>query len=291
MLKKVILLSVLCSLLLPKLYGQQPSPINIIYSPRVNTFAISGVGGGNLYELNAEKSSTSGQIALDWNIGLNNRNVRGYRRRNITDKLRTLTTVFKYNPLVKSSYIASDTIELRKIAFTDNECQLMFGVRLNGLKLLGSDGNAKLLTSFFGDFTTTPYDMERSLFNNTGFRTFNLNIGGQIGWLTNTEFGLVGLILSPQINYINIYDNKIGDTSFEEMAKSNTNLSRNLLGLGGKLLVPLNDFSFFIDFRRYFPISNAHTIEDLSDRMIFSFGGVATGTVFKTKTKEEKATK
>lgn len=53
------------SLLTLNLWAQQPSPIGILYNPRVNKFAISGVGGGNAYEFSAAKSSTSGQVSFD----------------------------------------------------------------------------------------------------------------------------------------------------------------------------------------------------------------------------------
>lgn len=79
-------------------WAQQPSPIGIIFNPRVNTFAISGVGGGNLYEFSASNNSTSGQMAIDWNVALSN----GLTKRTRKEKLQTLTTIFKYNPLFTS---------------------------------------------------------------------------------------------------------------------------------------------------------------------------------------------
>ena len=229
--------------------AQQPSPISIIYNPRVNTFAISGVGGGNLYELNAEKSATSGQVALDWNIALNHHTVKeeGFwsYKKEPNEKLRTLTTVFKYNPLLKVSYLAGDSVDLRKVAFIDNEFQVLFGIRYNNLIASKADENAKFLLTGFSDFSTTPYKLTGSAMGNTGFRTFNINIGGQLGYLTNTDFGLVGAVFSPQVGYINVYEDKAGGKSFEELAKANTDISRNLMGVGGKLMIPINDFSFF----------------------------------------------
>ncbi len=271
-------------------FGQQASPISIIYNPRVNTFAISGVGGGNLYEFSADKSSSSGQVALDWNVALNRQNTKkegvfSYEKQP-NEKLKTLTTIFKYNPLLKVNYTSGDSVDLRKMAFIDNEFQFLFGLRFNNLIASGADENAKFLISAFTDFSSTPYNLNGSPVGNPGFRTFNLNTGGQFGYLTNTDFGLVGAVFSPQVNYIHVYEEKAGGKSFEELAKANTDISHNIMGFGGKLMIPLNDFSFFIELRKYFPLGSNQPINGLTDRAVFSIGGVATGTVFKTKTKE-----
>lgn len=113
-------------------------------------------------------------------------------------------------------------------------------------------------------------------------------MGYQFGYITNTDFGLVGFTISPQVNYMYIDDNKSNGTSFEELNKTTEKLSRNILGAGCKINIPLNDFCFFFELRRYFPLDNSVDIRGLTDRAIISFGGVVTGTVFKTKTKEVK---
>jgi len=266
-------------------YGQQPSPIGILFNPRVNTFAISGVGGGNLYELTAQKSSTSGQVAFDWNIGLAD----GQTRKTNKDKFTTLTTIFKYNPFLQANYVSGDSIEMRKLAFVDNEFQILLGFRLSNIREIGTDNNSKLINLFFVDASMAPYSLAKSVDPlNTGFKNFNINAGYQFGYITNTDFGLVGFTISPQINYIYIYDNNVNGTSFEELNRVSTKLSRNILGGGFKINIPLNDFCFFFEARKYFPLDNSSNIKGLTDRTIFSFGGVATGTVFKTKTKETK---
>lgn len=282
---KTVFLTVIVTLFTTEVFCQQPSPIGIIFNPRVNTFAISGVGGGNLYELTAKKSSTSGQVALDWNIGLKD----GKTKKKSKDKLTTLTTIFKYNPFLQANYVTGDSIELRKIAFVDNEFQMLLGFRLTNLKSMANDNNSKSINMFFADASMAPYELKYSINPlNSGFRNFNINLGYQIGYYTNTDFGLVGFTFSPQINFINIYENRSNGTSFEELNNSTVALSRNLLGGGFKINIPLNDFCFFFEARKYFPLDNSNSINGLTDRTIFSFGGVATGTVFKTKTKESR---
>jgi hypothetical protein len=282
---KITIFLFVVTIMTTKAFCQQPSPIGIIFNPRVNTFAISGVGGGNLYELTAKNSSTSGQVALDWNIGLKDSRTKKTGK----DKLTTLTTIFKYNPFLQANFVTGDSIELRKIAFVDNEFQMLLGFRLTNLTTMGTDNNSKLLNMFFADASMAPYELKYSANPlNTGFRNFNINLGYQVGYITNTDFGLVGFTFSPQLNFINIYENQSNGSAFEELNISNERLSRNILGGGLKINIPLNDFCFFFEVRKYFPLDNSRQIIGLTDRAIFSFGGVATGTVFKTKTEESK---
>ncbi len=263
--------------------AQQASPIGILFNPRVNKFAVSGVGGGNVYEFTANKNSTSGQVAIDWNIALSN----GYTSVRNKEKLTTLTTIFKYNPLLQANYVSGDSIELKKLAFVDNEFQFLLGLRLVSLRAMGIDNNSKFLNSFFVDGSMAPYELISS-YNplNKGFKNFNINVGYTLGYITNTDFGLIGITFSPQANFIGIYENESNGRAFEELSKSSLNLSKNILGGGGKVNVFLNDFCFFFEIRKYSPLYNSRTINGLTDRAIFSVGGVATGTVFKTKTKE-----
>jgi hypothetical protein len=267
-----------------ELSGQHLSNARMIFTPRVNRFAVSGVGGGNLYEFSAENPSSSGQISVDWNIPLNLK-VKSYGSR---EKLKTLTTVFKYNPFLRANYLSGDSSEIRKIAFVDNEFQMMLGFRYNSIRTFGQEGVAKFLMSYFADLTTAPYEIINSPTNSKGFRNFNIILGGQFGYMTNLDFGLLGVTLNPQFSYINIYDNKSGDRGFEELAGASGNLDRSYFGYGGKLVVYLNDFAVFFEGRRYYGKNSQKIISDFNDRAIFSIGGVATGTVFKNKTKEDR---
>jgi hypothetical protein len=261
-------------------FCQQPSPIDIMYSPRDNTFAISGVGGGNLYELKTAKSSTSGQISLDWNIALQD----GETRKSYRDKQTTLTTVFKYNPLGQAKYNAGDTLDNRKIAFIDNELQMLLGFRVSSLSGMGSDDAAKFLRSFFVDAAMTPFSLLDSVNKlNTGFKNFNINFGFQFGYITNTSFGKVGFMINPQIDYIYLYEDNIGSRSFEALNHSSINMASNIIGAGVKIYIPINDFSFFFEARKYKALNNPVTIPGLTDRPVISFGAVATGNVFNTE--------
>jgi hypothetical protein len=213
----------------------------------------------------------------------------GRTRKTRKEKLSTLTTIFKYNPFLQANYVTGDSLELRKVAFVDNEFQMLVGFRLTNLKTIGIDRNSKSVSMIFADASMAPYELKNSINPlNSGFRNFNINIGYQIGYITLTDFGLVGFTISPQINFINIYENSSMGKSFEELNQTNESLSRNILGSGFKINIPLNDFCFFFEYRKYSPLDNSTRIIGLTDRGIFSFGGVATGTVFKTKTKESK---
>ncbi|MCA6364886.1 MAG: hypothetical protein IM638_17780 [Bacteroidetes bacterium] len=266
------------------LSAQQPSPIGMIFNPRVNTFAISGVGGGNMYEFTLANSSTSGQVTFDWNLALKDR-----QTKKGNDKFTTLLTLFKYNPFLKKNYISGDSLGLEKLAFIDNEFQFFLGLRVITVSESGQDKNARFMRSWFFDASTVNFNLKSSISPlNTGFRNFNLNAGFQIGYINNTDFGKVGVNISPQINYIYIYENRNGGKSLEELVLSSSNFSRNILGGGVKLNIPLNDFNIFFEGRSYFPLDNSTPIPGLTERVIFSIGGIATGNVFKSRTKEEK---
>jgi len=266
-------------------FGQQPVPIGLVFSPRINKFAISGVGGLNAYLQEGQKLSGSAQIALDWNIAINDKNSKKKNKPQRT----TFTTLVKYNPKLQTSYNAGDSIEISKIGFVDNEYNGMLGFRLTNIRQLGIDDNARILRAFFVDAAFTRYLLRNSLCSlNTGFWNFNINTGFQFGFLNNTDFGLLGVIFSPQLNFIYVFENNMGGKSFEELTKSPNKLSRHLLGAGFKISVPVNDFYLYFETRKYYPVDNNTIIPGLTNRAIFSFGGVATGNIFKTKTKETK---
>jgi hypothetical protein len=257
--------------------AQQASPIDMLYAPRDNTFAISGVGGSNMY-LQSKKASSSGQIALDWNIALKD----GYTKRNSNSKYTTLTTIFKYNPLVQTSYATQDSVEMKKIGFVDNEFSMMLGLRVSSVSEMGYDAEAKFFKNLFVDATMSPYSLTSVIDScNIGFKNFNVTGGFQLGYITNTDFGIVGFTIAPEINFISIYEDQSNQNAFRQLFNSPYDLSHSIMGWGVKIMVPLNDFCFFFELRNYYPISNNVVIRGLTDKTIFSFGGVATGTVFK----------
>jgi hypothetical protein len=278
-------LTIFVCFVVASIHAQQPSPIKLVYNPRVETYAVSGVGGGNASEFSAKKSSTSGQIALDFNIAIKD----WQNEKTKKNKHTTLTTMFKYNPFLQANYVSGDSIEMRKIAFVDNEFQMFLGFRFTKISEMGIDENARSVRSYFVDASMTPYELRNSNWSlNTGFRNFNINGGLQIGYMTNTDFGMVGFTFSPQVNYIHIYEDHTGGSSFEELNKTTKALSPDILGGGFRLNVQLNDFCFFFESRKYYTIENSNAIPGLTDRAIISFGGIATGTVLRPKTKESK---
>jgi hypothetical protein len=275
--KKITLSAFVLSVLCTSLIAQQASPIDMVYSPRDNTFAIAGVGGSNGYT-QSKSASSSGQIALDWNIALKD----GYSKRNSNSKYTTLTTIFKYNPLFKTKYMTSDSVELKKIGFVDNELNMMLGMRVSSVTDMGYDAEAKFMKLFYVDATMSPYEVTSVLDSSiSGFKSFNINGGFSLGYLTNSSFGIVGFSIAPEVNFISIYEDEENNRAFEKFCNSSYDLSHNIFGYGLKITVPLNDFCFFFEFRNYVPVSNNVNIHGLTDRTIFSFGGVASGTVFK----------
>lgn len=273
-------------------FAQQAIPIDLQYSPRANTFSISGVGGGNLEEFKTESRSASAQLAMDFNIP-----IKDGKTKDGKTKLKTLTTLIKFNPTAKTNYAEADSININKIAFVDNQFWFLMGLRFSTMTLDGKLKNhevPRFISTFFADFSVTPYSLDSKNPEMEGFMNFNTIAGYQFGFNTNTGFGLVGVNLSLQSCYVFIYDKKTGDQSFDQLigVKNpeliNKNLSRSFAGFGAKLSAQINDLAVFIEGRRYFALDNSVEIPDFSNRVIFSVGAIATGTIFKNKTKSKK---
>lgn len=261
--------------------AQQSTPSDMLYDPRSSTFAISGVGGSNVY-LQSNKTSSSGQISLNWNVAIKD----GYSKRNSKKNFTTLTTLFKYNPLVQTHYEPTDSKEVKKLGFTDNEFSMMLGLRLSAVSAMTYDKEAKKVKILFADASMTPYVLSSVIDTVTsGFKSFNFCTGLQVGYMTNTDLGLVGFMLSPELNYIYIYENEVKGMALEQYMNMEYHVSHSIIGYGIKLTVPLNDFCFFFECRKYYPLDNETTIPGLTDRALFTFGGLATGTVFKAKSR------
>ncbi len=265
---KVLLFAFLLSV--TTAFSQQAMPVEMIFAPQKNNFAISGIGGGNLDDFKTK--SASGQLVFDINM---------YTKE--TEKRKNTTSIsVKYNPTVDYKFSLSETINMNKIAFIDNQYMLFTGLHYYSLK--AKNVNSKNYYSFFSDFAFSPYSVESSNPENSGFFNFNSTTGFQSGMITNTSFGIIGISLALQGNYIYIYDKSTSDNSFDELLGfSDKQLSRNYIGTGGKLTIQINDFAIYLELRRYYPLDNTIIIDDFSNRPIFSIGGVATGTIFRNK--------
>src|SRR5574337_1326910 len=98
------------------LVAQQLSPTELIATPLTHNFAISGIGGGNLYELSKRTGSSSAQLAIDWNVF----NSKPKTTRRGKPKLFTVATVTRYNPIITTRLLNRDSLLIRKLPFTDN---------------------------------------------------------------------------------------------------------------------------------------------------------------------------
>ena len=252
-------------------FAQQSIPSEMLFNPQEAKFSMSGVGGGNLYEFNTNKSSASGQVATDFVIKV----------RDDYDKYKGIVTSVKFNPTSYTKYRIGDTIDMKKIAFVNNQYLGYLGLKYSVLH--NAEEDDKLVHTFFYDASISVYNVENSSFNNKGFYNFNMLLGAQLGYTTNTDFGIVALLLSLQGNYINIYDLTTDDSAFDELLGSSYRLSRNYYGWGGKLTFQINDFALYFELKRYYSDNKTTIIKDFSNRAIFSIGGVATGTIFRNK--------
>jgi len=182
-----------------KIFAQQAIPVEMIFSPRENNFSISGVGGGNIHEFKAENSSASAQLAVDFNIHLK-------EKRN---KLKTLSTSVKYNPVAQTNFNVRDSFNINRLAFIDN--QYMFYIGLRNYSLRDYEEEARFYGSFYLDFSVSPYNIKSLTTTNKGFYNFNTTTGWQGGYTTETNFGVIALSFSIQGNYFYIYDSLLSD--------------------------------------------------------------------------------
>lgn len=275
----VIALAVPCSVL-----AQQLSPTDMIIQPRQNRFAISGIGGGNLYETKSKTGSSSGQISVDWNMFSKDRISMGGN-----DKTVTTGTVFRYNPVITTRLLDKDSLVAKKLPFVDNEYLLHFGLRSRGLRGAGdayydgysTDNETAVLTGVFIDFMYTPYAVEVDT-SIARFNTVNIHGGYQCGFFNgNSPVGSIGFAFSPQVDYLQIVDDAEAPNGFERSMKSNVNLPSKVIGTGFKFIFQVNDFAVFFEARKYWGLNSQAEIAGLTDRALISFGGVATGTAFR----------
>jgi len=259
-----------------KLFSQQAIPVEMIYAPQENNFSISGVGGGNIHEFKAQNSSASAQLAVDFNINLNEKNY----------KLKTLSTTVKYNPIAQTRFDVSDDFDINRLAFIDNQYMFFLGLRHYSLKNYDEE-EARFYGSFYLDFSVSPYEIISYNITNEGFYNFNTTTGWQGGYTTETNFGVIALTFAVQGNYFYIYDYKTDDWAFDELfGYSEKTLSRQWAGGGAKISFQINDFAVYVEGRQYYPLDNSIQIKDFSNRPVFSIGGIATGTIFRNKRDE-----
>jgi hypothetical protein len=64
--------------------------------------------------------------------------------------------------------------------------------------------------------------------------------------------------------------------------------ARGYIGGGIKIEIPLNDFMLSFDIRRYYKLGSGEELVGLTDRTMFSIGGIAMGSIFKNRKKKER---
>ena len=269
--------------------AQQLSPTDMVIQPRQNRFAVSGIGGGNLYETKSKTGSSSGQVSVDWNMFSKDRT-------SLTGKDKTVTTgtVFRYNPVITTRLLDKDSLVSKKLPYVDNEYLIHFGLRSRGLRGAGdnyydgysTDNETALLSGSFIDFMYTPYSVNTDS-SVARFNTLNIHSGLQFGFFNgNSPVGAIGFAFSPQLDYLQILEDSDSPHGFERSMHSNVNLPSKIIGTGFKFVFQVNDFAVFFETRKYWGVNSAAVIPGLTDRAIISFGGVATGTAFRNSSNQ-----
>jgi hypothetical protein len=268
------------------LQAQQTSPIRMLFEPRQNTFSLLGAGGGNLYDF-FNAAGGAAVLGGDFNFNL------GEKINNDKKKLKTFLLDIKFNLFNNTSFDGRfDSLDIRRFVFQDNDFRFTLGGRYNLIKSKNKE-NAKWkgISSAFFDLIVVPYQIQNSAYGNKGLTVVSLNMGGKFGFMTQWGIGVFGMSINPQLDMLFVM-NAPGDFTFEEVTRTytklpqNETLARGYIGVGCKIEIPLTDFNLFFDFRKYFKTGAGVEVEGLTDRLLFTFGGVAVGSIFKNKKKK-----
>lgn len=260
----------------------------MLFEPRENTFTLLGAGGGNLYDL-FNAAGGAAVLGADGNFDL------GEVVKNNKRYIKSLLIDVKLNLFNNTSFKAKyDSLDIRRFVFQDNDFRISLGARYNILKHKEKDNPRwRTLASGFADLIIVPYQIENSAYGNKGLTVVSLNLGGKFGFMTSWGIGVFGMSINPQLDMMFVM-NAPGDLTFEEVTRTYTKLpageklARGYMGVGCKIEIPLTDFNLFFDFRRYFKTGAGVAVDGLTDRMVFSFGGVAVGSIFKNTNKKKK---
>lgn len=276
------------------LLAQHPTPVNMLYQPMDDYFRFSGAGGGNLYGFLKPSGAASGILSLDGNFNLSEKVVNSKR------KITTLAVGFKIHPFVNSLIQSGDSMDVRRLIFQDNDFRVQFGARFTRLREKEKFPNLgfKSYAQGFADIIILPFQVINSVdpSQNKGFTTMSINAGGKFGIITKFMGGSFGISANPQLDMLLILDGTdskaleevtlrtVSTAVLDAMPKS----ARGYIGGGVKVEIPLNDFILTFDIRRYFKMSNGPELEGITDKTLFSVGGVAMGSIFKNNKKKEK---
>lgn len=273
--------------------AQHPTPVDLLYDPVNEFFRFSGAGGGNLFGLNKASGVASGVLSIDGNFNISEK-IENARR-----KINTGSFTFKLHPFVNTLIPSGDSIDVRRFVFQDNDFRVMLGGRFSRLKEWEKNPNmkAKTFAQGFVDFIFVPYQVENSITDNQGFTTVSINAGGKFGIITKFLGGKFGITANPQFDLLFIMDGP-NSTALEEITREDVaNLAnipksaRGYAGGGVKIEIPLNDFMISFDIRKYFKMGSGEELTGITDNVLFSFGGVAMGSIFKNRSKKEKKTR
>jgi hypothetical protein len=150
----------------------------------------------------------------------------------------------------------------------------------------------------FVDLIIVPYQLANSVNPtlNRGFTTLSFNAGGKFGLITKFLGGNFGINANPQLDMLLILDGS-DSKALEEVTIRNVSpaildalprTARGYIGGGIKIEIPLNDFMLSFDIRRYYKLGSGEELVGLTDRTMFSIGGIAMGSIFKNRKKKER---
>ncbi len=273
--------------------AQHPTPVEMLYQPLDDYFRFSGAGGGNMYGLFQSSGAASGVLSLDANYNISE------KVNNAKRKINTIALSFKIHPFINTLVKSGDSIDIRRFIFQDNDFRIQLGSRFTRLKEKEKLPNLgfKSYAQAFVDLIIVPYQVANSVAptQNKGFTTLSFNAGGKLGLITKIFGGNFGISANPQMDMLLILDGS-DSKALEEITIGTVSpailnalprSARGYIGGGLKIEIPLNDFLLSFDIRRYFKMGSGPELDGMTDRTLFSIGGVAMGSIFKNRNKKK----
>ena len=261
-------------------FSQSGLDLDMLFNPAANKVLINGIGGTNFSETNNLKQMNNAakfDFMYNFNLGKNDNNNRN----------RLINFSLKFSPTMWNKYNVTDTFNLKDIYFTDNKSAFFLGISRFSTANIGQDGKSKgdvannqNFWSIYGNVSYTQYSVNSIIPTNKGFDVIHTQIGGQYGWLFDTEVADFMFNFSGFATYFHVLDNSNEDRAFEELLNSTQTLSGDYLGFGGKFIFQISHYAIHFEGRYYQPIDNFHTPPNFVPFSV-SLGATIQGSIFK----------
>ena len=255
-------------------YSQSALDLDMLFNPDANKVLINGLGGSNFGEVSRLKQMNN---AAKFDFMYNH--VSG------SDKFTNFS--LKFSPMFWNKFDAGDSFLFKDLYFNENKSAFFFGINRFNTTKIGANGysqgdvpNNQRFWSYFGNLSYTQYSINSTIPENNGFDILQTELGGQFGYLFETDVANFMFNFSAYATYFHVLDNSTGDRAFEEMFNSQETLSGDYAGFGGKILFQLNNYAIHFEGKYYQSVGNYAEPSDFAPFSV-SIGATVQGSILK----------